>query len=265
MASASSPWPHASWNRTPPEPPARTIGQLAARRRTRLELRQGLARRLGRHRRHVVVLEHLEPRGLGDRLEARLHPRVAARHADHVHPRPDEVVASRTCRRSSRRGSGGASRRCPTITWLTADPVERAASSARSSSSTRRSFGTSPGSDVRAHVVGGERPERDGRRRALAGARDRRGGARRLEQAALGQVRRVREARRLARRRRGCPRRARGCCPSPRPCAGPSSCTSRSCPRRTARRTRRLGRAPRRGRGRRCRGRRAWRASCARA
>ena len=222
MASASSPWPQASWKRTPPEPPARTTGARRVGAGRASSLVRAWRAALRRHRRHVLVLEHLEPRGLRDRLVAGLHARVAARHADHVHPRAHEVVA--------REGAVGA---------RDEDPAARVAEPDHdlADGGARRPRGVvggleqldAPllrdvaGHDARAHVVGGEVPERDGRRRALAGPRDRRGGPRCLEQPALGQVGRVGEARSTRRRRRGCPRRARGCCPSLRPCAGPSS------------------------------------------
>ena len=144
MWSASSPWPHASWKRMPPLPPASTMGtspdgagradSLASARRLPSAAISSTA----------VALEDLEALGEGQGLEARLHARVADRHTDDVEPCADLIVrasspselATSTRRRLSPQ---------PTCTWVMAPPVPRAASSARVSSSILRALSTASG------------------------------------------------------------------------------------------------------------------------
>ena len=92
MWSASSPWPHASWKRMPPLPPASTMGTSpeGAGRADSLASARAAARRGDVL--HRVAFEDLEAFGPRQGLEARLHPRVAVGHTHDVEARADLVV-----------------------------------------------------------------------------------------------------------------------------------------------------------------------------
>ncbi len=90
--SASSPWPHASWNSTPPPPEPMTTGicPLGAGRAASL-VRARCGRPAGQLV-DVVEVEQLEADGVADALAAGLHAGVAGGHARHGEERLDLVV-----------------------------------------------------------------------------------------------------------------------------------------------------------------------------
>ena len=92
MWSASSPWPHASWKRMPPLPPASTTGSSpeGAGRASSLAIARAAA--IPASSSTGDPIEQLESLGPGHALEPGLHPGVAGGHAAHVEPGPDLVV-----------------------------------------------------------------------------------------------------------------------------------------------------------------------------
>ena len=193
--SASRPWPHASWNSTPPAPALITTGSLP--------LGAGRAFSLSRARRAAVratsststSVEQLEADRAAGRLEAGLHAGVAGGHALHHEEGAHLVVVGEQAVAVGdedapaavgvgRAAPGGSSR-----------PRPRAAASARWSSSTLRALGTSAGySAIGVGLPVGARLERDLAHAPTAGAGRGRGRLGRGLQPRLGEVGGVGEA-----------------------------------------------------------------------
>ena len=90
--SASSPWPHASWNRTPPPPLLMTTGTAPLGAGRADSLRNARGGRQPGQLLDVVAVEQLPADRGPDRLPTRLHAGVAHRHAADREPGLDLVV-----------------------------------------------------------------------------------------------------------------------------------------------------------------------------
>jgi hypothetical protein len=84
IASASSPWPQASWKEDAARPASQDDGQFSRRRGARVQLGDGLSSRAARRLRDRLGREDLESTRAGDRPIAGLHAAVAHGHARHV-------------------------------------------------------------------------------------------------------------------------------------------------------------------------------------